>query len=782
MLRLAVIAALLATVLTPVRALALAPVTPDATITLDGRDTGRVFDGVGGISASSSHLLYDYPEPERSRILDYLFTPGYGASLQILKVEIGSDANSTVVAEPSHERTRGAVDCGRGYEWWLMKEAVRRNPGIRLGGLMWGAPGWLDGGRWTDDHVAYLVDWLDCAARHGLRIHDIGGSNEEYQQPPVGSFFVALKRALAARHPDVKVLATDEHAPPDYWYQATRMRSDPAYADAVDILGEHDVCVWRSLYEHCHVNDDALALDKPLWNSEQSSQDVVAGAGPLARAMNRNYLDAKLTGNLNWSAVAAFYDHTEVGGTGLIAAQWPWSGYFQVGPSVWVDAQTTQFTAPGWRYLDHAGGYLPGGGSYVSLRSPSGRDYTTVVETVDATAPQTVRVAATGGLPSRPLHVWSTDLGSREWFKDRGTVRPGDTVTVPPGHVVTVSTRTGHRGAAAPRASAPGQAALPYRPSFGSVPDGHAPPWFADVAGAFEAGPGGTLRQVITQKPYLWHSGGALPVTLTGDPSWWGDYEVTASARSDAPVELLGRVDKYNATLVSGDHLRVDPSGAWRLYSVSGSGAETTLASGSVSSGPSHRLTLSFLGERVRASIDGTQVADVSDATHRTGQVGLGVGAWSEASFADLSVHRTAPAPRLATPVTATASSYRPGVYRHHQFTPDQVGDGRMASWWQSADPFPQSLTADLGRPRTTRGLQYRPPVHQMAADAVITGYRVEVSEDGTTYHEVTSGTWDNGIGTKVAEWPATRARYIRLVATSSQGGTAAVAELGIVV
>jgi hypothetical protein len=74
------------------------------TIALDGSGTGHVFDGVGAISGGggNSRLLFDYPEPYRSQVLDYLFKPGFGAALQILKVEIGGDMNSTDGAEPSH--------------------------------------------------------------------------------------------------------------------------------------------------------------------------------------------------------------------------------------------------------------------------------------------------------------------------------------------------------------------------------------------------------------------------------------------------------------------------------------------------------------------------------------------------------------------------------------------------------------------------------------------------------------------------------------------------------
>ena len=73
------------------------------TVTVDGASAGRTFDGIGALSAgASSRLLIDYPEPQRSQILDYLFKSGYGASLQILKAEIGGDTNSTDGTEPSH--------------------------------------------------------------------------------------------------------------------------------------------------------------------------------------------------------------------------------------------------------------------------------------------------------------------------------------------------------------------------------------------------------------------------------------------------------------------------------------------------------------------------------------------------------------------------------------------------------------------------------------------------------------------------------------------------------
>ena len=110
-------------------------------IYLDDRLAGRRFDGHGGLSAgASSRLLYDYPEPQRSQILDLLWLPNYGAALHICKVEIGGDVQSTDGTEASHQHTRfddAPQRFHRGYEWWLMAEAKKRNPSVITYVLSW---------------------------------------------------------------------------------------------------------------------------------------------------------------------------------------------------------------------------------------------------------------------------------------------------------------------------------------------------------------------------------------------------------------------------------------------------------------------------------------------------------------------------------------------------------------------------------------------------------------------------------------------------------------------
>ena len=47
--------------------------------------------------------------------------------------------------ESSHEPAPGVFDFHSGYEWFMMTEAVRRNPAITVYGLAWSFPAWMQG-------------------------------------------------------------------------------------------------------------------------------------------------------------------------------------------------------------------------------------------------------------------------------------------------------------------------------------------------------------------------------------------------------------------------------------------------------------------------------------------------------------------------------------------------------------------------------------------------------------------------------------------------------------
>ncbi|WP_441248559.1 RICIN domain-containing protein [Kitasatospora sp. McL0602] len=645
-------------------------------MTLDGGSGGRLYDGMGAISGggATSRLLVDYPEPQRSQVLDYLFKPGYGANLQILKVEIGADANSSDGPEPSHMRSRTDLDCNRGYEWWLMAQAKQRNPAITFYGLEWAGPGWFNGGMWSQDNITYLANWLGCAQGHGLSVGYLGGWNEiGYDK----GWFENLRTALdASGHTGTKLVAADTDDV--NWTVATDLATDQAFNKAVAVVGAHGVC-WHStpVYTGCPGNSTALGLNKPLWQSEDDNDSGGPDPSALARNMNREYVDARITANLKWALVSSWPAHLPYYNAGLMSADQPWSGAYSVGRDIWAMAHTTQFARPGWQYLDGASGYLTGtgangdahNGSYVTLKS--GQDYSTVIETTDAQAATTLNLKVTGGLSTGTAHVWATNMASadpNQWFthtQDLTPQRGAYSLTMQPGYLYTVTTTTGQaKGSAA----SPSRSAfpLPYTADLTNARTGAAGPYFHDWAGAFETAPcpagvgtANCLRQVLTTPPIPWHTDmGYTPLTLFGDPNWTSyQAAVDVVLEQAGSAELLGRLDHIDHDH-SAYHFQISTSGTWMLFTENSSGADTTLATGSYSgagAGSKHSLQLAMQGPSITASIDHVQVASVTDYSHTGGQLGLGVGGFQNADFANLTVAPLA-GPAVGSLVNANSS------------------------------------------------------------------------------------------------------------------------------
>ena len=134
------------------------------TVTLRADAGGRRFDGIGVVNGggATSVLLKDYPEPQRSQILDLLYKPKFGASVGALLVEIPGDGNSTQGSMPSHMHTRDDLNYHRGYMWWIMQQARARNPSLTLTATPWSAPAWVGNGEfWSQDTADYDVKFLE---------------------------------------------------------------------------------------------------------------------------------------------------------------------------------------------------------------------------------------------------------------------------------------------------------------------------------------------------------------------------------------------------------------------------------------------------------------------------------------------------------------------------------------------------------------------------------------------------------------------------------------------
>ncbi|WP_346166513.1 ricin-type beta-trefoil lectin domain protein [Streptomyces javensis] len=673
-------------------------------MTIDGTQPGRTFDGAGAISGGggNSRLLADYPEPQRSELLDYLFKPGYGASLQLLKVEIGGDTNSTDGAEPSHMHTRGTVDCDSGYQWWIAEQAKVRNPDIKIAGLAWGAPGWIGNGKfWSQDTIDYYMSWFDCAKKHDLTIDYIGGWNERDYD---AGWYKQLKSTLVAKGYGAKVVAADSSG----WGLADAIKGDPELGKAIDILGTHYPCGYLTDYKSCPSSDSAQALGKPLWSSENGSQDTDSGAPAVARALNRDYIDGKMTAFFNWPVIAALYPNLAYATAGMSVAQQPWSGHYTIGRTTWVLAHTTQFTRPGWRYIDSAGGYLGGdraNGSYVTLKSTNNSDYSTVIETVDATADQTATFTVKGGLSTGTVRVWSTDLMSSNdaaHFVHDQDVTPSNgtySLTLKPGHVYTVTTTSG-QGKGNAKAPAAAALKLPYADDFDEPAATKSPKYFSDMNGAFETtacggGRAGTcLRQMAPATPIRWTDEPFnAPYSIMGDRSW-ANYTVTADALFDeqGSVELLGRVGQQakNNNGLRAYHLRLDDDGRWAILKSDTSWTFTTLASGKTDA-PGldtwRRLAFRLEGSQLTAFLDGKEIGSANDSSLSTGLAGIGLTGYQTQQFDNFQLTPGTPAaPRLGpVPSALEGKCLDAAKGSSDNGTPAQIWDcngTRAQQWW----------------------------------------------------------------------------------------------------
>ena len=508
-------------------------------ITLDPKQPGRTFEGIGAASAgASSRLLMDYPEPERSQILDYLFKPDYGASLQHLKVEIGGGVNSTDGTEPTHMRTRTDLNFTRGYEWWLMQQAKARNPNIILDCLAWGAPGWIGNGNYySQDMRNYIVNFLNGAQTNcGLNFNFTGTHNEASLSTTATAWIKNLRSTLNANGlQSVQLVAADE------WGGTWNIVTNATYGLLVDSALSNSIARVGAHYPGSTSPAAAQTCGKPLWSSEDGiGGSTWSAAMNLAKIFNRNYITGKMTTTEIWSPITSYYDILAAADSGLMRANTPWSGNYEVAPAIWVVAHTTQFAFPGWTYLEGgASALLPSGGSIVTLESTNQSDYSLVVETSDAAAAQTITFHLTNGLSSAALNVWQTTQTSQ--FINIGQVAPANgmfTCTFQPASIYTLTTTTGQsKGSAAPPLVAPFP--LPFKDDFESYTPGSTPKYFSDQAGTFEVfrrtdGNGQDLRQVSPQIGIRWTSEWQ-PYTLIGDAAW-SDYDVSA----DVLIETNG--------------------------------------------------------------------------------------------------------------------------------------------------------------------------------------------------------------------------------------------------
>lgn len=675
----------------------------DRRVVLDGKAGGRTFDGIGVVDGggATSVLLKDYPEPQRSQILDLMYKPRFGASVSAMYIEVPGDGNSTQGSMPSHMHDRSETNYRRGYTWWVMREAKRRNPALTLDATAWSAPGWLgmqgglfaphpdrrargDARFFSQDMVDYYLSWLrGLRSVHGLELDAMGARNEKGVNY---DFVVALRRALdAGGFPRVKLHGFDNWQ--DDWKLAfvKDMKTDPALAGALAAVSAHmNPPKYRVPAD---VQADAQALGKPIWNTEahiyKPGYDALIG---IVEAFNTSFVHSGVTKITNWYGIGGVYEMEPYNGEkeAAVRASWPWSGHYRINPALWGYAHYGQFTEVGWTYLNGGSGDLAEGGTFVTLASPA-RDYSVIVETTGAKRAQTLTIAAGGGLSGNALAVWRSNR-QEQFVRQPDLVPAGGVMTIrlDPDSVYSLTTTRGQRKGGF--ATVPAMTRFPamYRDDFDGYGDparhGYLPRYFADIAGAFELSScpgrrGGCLRQAVSMPPISW-APNWQPYTIIGDDRW-SDYEVAADVRlgTGETGGVMGRVNSvgtgygyvpqgYVFTLGADGIARLAVSrGKENKTELVGDAEQQALIRARGDTGPGgtrilaerraalpatngwHRLSLSFAGHDIVASIDGTPVLSATDRTYDRGMAGLIAGGaasqWSRPYYDNVHVSGT---------------------------------------------------------------------------------------------------------------------------------------------
>jgi galactosylceramidase len=604
-----------------------------AAIRLDPASPGRVFEGIGAVSAgASSRLLPDYPEPQRAQILDFLFKPKFGAGFQHLKVEIGSGENSTCGSEPSHAVTRAELTDPkpRGYEFWLMAEARKRNPRIILDCLPWAYPHWI-GNRFSQDSADWFAAFLETARKHhGLELDWISAAQNE-MGTNLNWIRNNLRPTLDARgFAKVKLQAPDDDE--QFWQIFDTLEKDPELDRLIGAVGYHYVDgrkPWQIDQQGGReATDKAKQSGKPLWASEEWSQSGKEWGGKgalyLARLINKLYTRDRITNYQIWCPIDSIYNQIIWADTGAMQADTPWSGHYTVWPAIWAIAHTTQFAGPGWIYLDGACGQLDADtwrGSHVALRDPKSGDWSVVVVTGER---RTIKLVVAPDLKQDPVHVWKSSA-AEQFVELPPLVLRDNTIELEldPDAIYTFTSTTGQRkgshGTPPPAKPFP----YPFEENFDGCQPGDTPRYFADQKGTFEvskrADGGCCLAQIVPAQGILWMGNRLLkPHTLFGDAAWQDSAIEADVLVAGGEVEIGGR---YASRDKLGYRWILTRAGRWQL-----NWQANTLATGELRNfDPTawHHLRLELAGDRISGFIDDHRLAAVTDASCAKGMAFL---------------------------------------------------------------------------------------------------------------------------------------------------------------
>ena len=644
-------------------------------VTVDGdttnMDEGTIYRGLGVITGNnSSRLLMDYKtkNPEAYwEIMNLLFKPDYGAGLTHVKIEFGSDVNSSSGTEPSIMRSADEeADVTRGAGFMFAADALSINPDITVDLLRWGEPKWVTDAfnESTEAGHAARYKWYKAALdkaydTYGIKFTHISADANEAARVDT-EWIIYLANALENETDErydygaIKIVASDEIGS---WNISKEMMENEELRNAVDILGEH-YNTWA--------DKNAKTLNKEygkeIWYTEGVASTNIAklavnsngcgingtnGALDVCNRIINGYYNGRMTMYEYQPAVAAYYSGAKYFPKSLINAQTPWSGYYEADCGIWTSAHFTMFMKNGWRYVDSA---CYGDGKEAHAISETTNNYMTVTDT--GTGDYSIVIcndseeqrSYTFTLENMkkadaPIYVWETrgpDEGQEydaNYFKHIGTYKPCEnrfSIEVKPYSIVTITTldKTADTSVYNCRyEDVPLDISysddFEYSDEFLSA-RGYAPLYTTDYGGAFEVAEvdgNKVLMQKINMnnKPTDWrYRGTPYPITSLGDDRWSNynaeiDFKLTDDSDrnyiSFGVRYLLAELDTNSAE--NGYSLKITPSGAWSLRKNSRSVADGIIEN--FDSSAWHTVKITANGQNITAYLGGNELVSYYD-------------------------------------------------------------------------------------------------------------------------------------------------------------------------
>lgn len=663
-------------------------------VTVDGNtvntDEGTVWRGLGVVTGNnSSRLLMDYKTQNPDaywEIMNLLFRPDYGAGLSHVKIEFGTDVNSSSGTEPCIMRSADEeADVTRGAGFMFAADALSINPDITVDLLRWGEPKWVTDAFAESQEAGFEAryKWYKAAIdgaydTYGMKFTHIsadGNEPDKIDTDWIIYFADRLENETDERYDygTIKIVASDEVGS---WNIAEEMMKNEDLRNAVDVLGEH-YNTWAS--ENARLLNKTYG--KEIWYTEGVAPAIISRLGVTSNGSGVNgtngdldvcnrvingYYNGRMTMYEYQPAVAAYYSGAKYFPKSLINAQDPWSGYYEADSGIWTSAHFTHFIKNGWRFIDSA---CYGDGKENHSISDTTNNYMTVTDT--ETGDYSIIICNDSEeqrnytftlenmkLADAPFTIWETrgpDEGQaydENYFRNIGTFRPVETdgkysysVEVRPYSIVTVTTLD---KAADTSVYKCGYEDTPldinysddfeYSSEFLSA-RGNAPLYTTDQGGAFEVAEvdgNKVLMQMITaeNKPTDWRLRGTpSPITSLGDDRWT-NYSAEIGFKfecdeSDNYVSfgvryLTAELDAWSAE--NGYSLKVCPSGYFELKKNTDAVQMGNIENFAASEW--HTIKLTASGKHISAALDGTEIAafDDEEGYAHSGRVSIGSG------------------------------------------------------------------------------------------------------------------------------------------------------------